>query len=130
VSNVIFESKRRFQVWNWTVSHSQLLLRSNPVLDGDTRIELLFKPVLAVCVPQVIDGIRVAVADRHAGAATLLGSAVPSRGAVFTLGEGLFVVAGSIHGRQDHLDFSAQTMFTGWAPADSVTELFSYVAPD
>jgi hypothetical protein len=46
---VVFRSDRRFSMEAYSASHSQLLLRSNPVEeDDDTTIDLLFKPVEAV----------------------------------------------------------------------------------
>jgi hypothetical protein len=43
----IFRSERDFSVWAYTVSHSQLLLRAR-VAEGESRIDVLFKPVEAM----------------------------------------------------------------------------------
>jgi len=52
-------SARTFQVWAYTVSHSQLLLRSNRTAEFDTRVEVLFKGVGAVQLPTVLSGLEV-----------------------------------------------------------------------
>jgi hypothetical protein len=41
----ILDSDRKFQVWKYTVGHSQLLLRSTKSPDCSTRIDVLFKGV-------------------------------------------------------------------------------------
>jgi hypothetical protein len=43
----IFRSERDFAVWAFTVSHSQLLLRTRAT-DRQPRIDILFKPVKAM----------------------------------------------------------------------------------
>jgi hypothetical protein len=55
----LLSSKRRFQVWRYTVSHSQLLLRANPDPSSQERIEVLFKGVDWFQLPSVLDGLTV-----------------------------------------------------------------------
>lgn len=43
----IFRSERSFALWAFTVSHSQLLLRTRTA-GGGSRIDVLFKPVEAM----------------------------------------------------------------------------------
>ncbi|GAA4637826.1 hypothetical protein GCM10023196_093210 [Actinoallomurus vinaceus] len=43
----LFRSDRAFTVWAYTISHSQLLLRTRTRI-GQSRIDIVFKPVLAV----------------------------------------------------------------------------------
>lgn len=38
-----FSSKRAFAIWKYSVSHGQLLLRSNPSEELSTRVEVMFK---------------------------------------------------------------------------------------
>ena len=59
-----FESSRRFQVWLYTVSHAQLLLRSTKTGDHATRIDLLFKNVRSLNLPTATDGLRVREVER------------------------------------------------------------------
>lgn len=62
----IFRSDRSFAVWAYTVSHSQLLLRTRTA-GGRSRIDILFKPVSALNVRADYEGlaIRCATADEH-----------------------------------------------------------------
>ncbi len=55
----LLSSKRRFQVWLYTVSHRQLLLRANPDASSEERIEVLFKGVEWFQLPTVLDGLTV-----------------------------------------------------------------------
>jgi hypothetical protein len=56
---VLFESTRDFQVWRAVVGHSQLLLRSTKTDASPTRIDVLFKPVVAVKLRTVLTGLLV-----------------------------------------------------------------------
>jgi hypothetical protein len=55
--NVLFRSSRHFQIWQYRVSHRQLLIRS--VLEGDdpSRIEVLFRNVAAIKIATAFDGL-------------------------------------------------------------------------
>ena len=53
------QSTRTFQVWSYSVSHSQLLLRSNRTGELGTRAEVLFKGVGAIQLPTVIHGLEI-----------------------------------------------------------------------
>ncbi|MBM6402650.1 hypothetical protein JQN72_00115 [Phycicoccus sp. CSK15P-2] len=54
-----FESKRHFQLWLYSVSHAQLLLRSTKGRNADSRVDVLFKGVAALNLPTSFDGLRV-----------------------------------------------------------------------
>lgn len=73
----LFESTRRFQVWLYSVSHAQLLLRANPRHGGDERIEVLFKAVRWMGIPTVLDGLTIREVERAevAGELPLSGAA-------------------------------------------------------
>ena len=59
----VVSSDRLFQVWRYTVSHHQLLLRSNKT-DGDgTRLEVLFKDVSFMAVPSLMRGLEVTLCN-------------------------------------------------------------------
>lgn len=51
--------QRRFQIWLYTVSHGQLLLRSNRSDQHATRVDVLFKDVAVVQLPMSFDGLVV-----------------------------------------------------------------------
>lgn len=55
----IFSSDRVFEVWRYTVSHRQLLLRSNKGNSAPTRLEILFKDVAFMAVPPVMKGVTI-----------------------------------------------------------------------
>src|ERR1035437_5423461 len=59
---------RRFQVWEYSVGHKQLLLRSTKDVDHPTRVEIAFKDVRAMQIPTVIDELSIAVANAASGA--------------------------------------------------------------
>ena len=62
ISEISFE--RPFQVWFYTVGHSQLLLRSNRSGERGTRVDVLFKGVKAIQLPTVLQGLRMVKASR------------------------------------------------------------------
>jgi len=53
---------RRFLIWVYTVSHSELLLRSTKTSDLVTRIDVFFKNVAAIHLPTILDGLAVSEA--------------------------------------------------------------------
>jgi hypothetical protein len=55
----IIKSGRMFEVWRYTASHSQLLLRSNKGADSTTRLEILFTNVAFMAVPPVMRGMTI-----------------------------------------------------------------------
>ena len=140
----LFTSSRKFEVWDWGVGHGGLLLRSNPPRDGDTRIEVLFKPAHAVGLPSLFTGLVV----EDGGPKPILDSAPAVLGRLLKPWEHLYslafgaaewvedatpidrvgswVVAGGISGRQDRESYSAPTMFDGWAPRPGVETLFEF----
>ena len=54
-----FLSDRKFQLWRYTVSHGQLLLRSTKDDDHPTRVDVLFKNVHAIDLPASMDGLHI-----------------------------------------------------------------------
>lgn len=54
-----FSSQRVFQVWRYSVSHGQLLLRSTKTAEFPTRVEVLFKSVAFMALPSLLDGLLV-----------------------------------------------------------------------
>lgn len=65
----LVSSGRVFQVWGMTVSHGQLLLRSNRNDDEQTRKEILFKGVGALKLRTRCDGLIVRIATTNEAAA-------------------------------------------------------------
>lgn len=58
-SSTGFDSDRHFQLWLYSVSHAQLLLRSTMGPNADSRVDVLFKGVAALNLPTSFDGLRV-----------------------------------------------------------------------
>lgn len=67
VGTELFRSTRRFQLWEQTVSHGQLLFRATPK-SPDPRIDLLFKPVQVMRLHTVYDGLVVRLAEQNGSA--------------------------------------------------------------
>jgi|SRR5947209_3708 hypothetical protein len=61
----IIKSDRRFQIWNYTVGHLSLLLRSTKSADSGTRIDVLFKGVKAFHLPTSFTGLSIAEASEE-----------------------------------------------------------------
>ena len=55
----MFDSSRRFQVWLYTVSHGQLLIRSVKGSRQPTRIDLLFTNVHSLDLPTTTEGLAI-----------------------------------------------------------------------
>src|SRR4051812_24134333 len=54
---------RRFRLWAFVVSHSQLLFRSPKSKDADTRIDVVFRAVTALCLPSRLKGLKIEEVD-------------------------------------------------------------------
>jgi hypothetical protein len=55
----LFKYAGRFQIWSYTVSHGQLLLRSTRSPERATQIDVLFKNVSALSLSTTFDGLEV-----------------------------------------------------------------------
>ena len=65
MSTQIIKFERRFQIWKYTVGHTQLLLRSTKSPDFPTRIDVLFKGVEAFHMPTTFTGLSIAEASEE-----------------------------------------------------------------
>ncbi|MFI1995640.1 hypothetical protein [Actinoplanes sp. NPDC020271] len=100
----IFRSERDFSVWAYTVSHRQLLLRSRPT-GGQSRIDVLFKPVRVMKMRTEFDGLVIrcgttAERDRILASTGLAGKDLHVL-MVGTAAELDYVVAGAVGWRED-----------------------------
>jgi hypothetical protein len=59
----IINSKRFFQLWSYSVSHSELLFRSTKSTENPTRIDVLFKGVKEVHLPTTSMGLSITEAS-------------------------------------------------------------------
>ena len=55
----IINSEREFQIWQYTVGHRQLLLRSTKSPDFPTRIDVFFKGVSELHLPTAFSGLSI-----------------------------------------------------------------------
>jgi len=60
----VFNSRRSFQIWKYTVGHSQLLLRSTKSPDFPTRIDVFFKGVKEIHLPTSFTGLSITEASQ------------------------------------------------------------------
>jgi len=79
----LFESRRTFQLWRAVVGHNQLLLRSTKSESEPTRIEILFKPVRALELRTVLDGLRIRLANPDEAEQIAIKSGDPGNWATF-----------------------------------------------
>lgn len=103
-----FQSKRRFELWRYTVSHGQLLLRSNKSNEHSTRVEILFKGVHAMNLCSLMRGISIGPCPAGSAEYALIG-AVNLRDAnlyrVATDDFSGYVAALAMFATEDDLDF-------------------------
>jgi len=92
---MIFESQRQFQLWDYTVSHRQLLLRSPRTPEITTNLDIVFWEVRYVDVGTLLEGIamRAASSEQLARVPPLDGhDHDPIKGYTIVSGRGEFVV--------------------------------------
>jgi hypothetical protein len=61
VGQITFQ--RRFQIWIYSVSHGQMLLRSTRSDGLDTSVDVLFKDIAALQLPTAFDGLLITEAS-------------------------------------------------------------------
>lgn len=108
--------ERRFQVWLYTVGHSQLLLRSPKTGSLSTRVDVLFKNVAAIQIPTLFDNLTIteATKDETIALHPQLGSWAFEERKVFIInGAGFlgYVVAGAWFWHEDGLEYNDPSHF-------------------
>jgi hypothetical protein len=98
--------QRPFQIWLYSVTHSQLLLRSNRSNEQTTRVDILFKDIAAMELPTVFDGLSAATASEAEtfGLDIQLGSKpIQDRNVFVVRGSNFvgYVVAGAVFWHED-----------------------------
>jgi len=131
---LVYESDREFQLWSWHVSHSQMILRSNPSSDAPLRTEICFKNVRAASVTSSFPSLRVSAIIE--GSEVSAAEAVIGRGlnlvpytdeVLFRLSGGSlhgWVLASVVAGREDAESYSSPSMFDGKNSRPNVSEIF------
>src|SRR5215212_7258145 len=111
----IIESPRTFQVWLYTVSHAQLLLRANPAPGDGERIEVLFKDVHSMSLDTLLRGLTIREEpggggpSGRGGLRTFVVESADSRGRV---------VAGAAFVHRDRESYDAPSGFAHSLPAN------------
>ncbi|HEY4199310.1 MAG TPA: hypothetical protein VGM83_02005 [Devosiaceae bacterium] len=104
----IFSSDRLFEVWQYTVSHRQLLMRSNKSYSAPTRLEVLFKDVAFMAVPPVMKGMSITNCTTADEELLLNLAALPSSKPWYRLeadGAVGYIAAGTIVTNEDELGY-------------------------
>lgn len=107
---IVVELRRMVQLWSYTVSHSQLLLRATKDRDHATRVDVLFKGVGAMEIPSVMAALTVREAEPEEREAILDSTSVdmPEERRCFVL-EGPdyrgWVVAGAVVSVEDEGEY-------------------------
>jgi hypothetical protein len=129
----VFESKRRFQVWRWSVGHTGLLLRANPTEVQPTRVEVLFKPAYVVSIPSLLESLRIETVEEgplFEVVRNFLGRTLNKWENLYSVAsdevEG-WVVGGSVFGREDDRAHFDPSTFDGTTPPSDVRTLFDRI---
>jgi hypothetical protein len=60
-----FDSDRRFRLWDYNVSHKQMLLRSPKSPDAEANVDIVMWGVEYLDLPTSLDGVKMAPASRE-----------------------------------------------------------------
>lgn len=100
MSTPIVSFQRRFQIWQYTTSHGQLLLRSPKSQDAPSRIDVAFKNVAGISLPTVFDGLEISRTESNSEVPTILGALSMQDRSIFQVkGIGFtgYIIAGAIY---------------------------------
>ena len=102
-----FQSDRFFELWKYTASHGQLLLRANKTNVLTTRVEILFKDVLVLNLIAMLKGVSVDTELRAQDHSSLERMDLGKRNLYRVSTENFagYVVAASFYVHEDELDF-------------------------
>jgi hypothetical protein len=114
MSSASVEFSRRFQLWSYSVSHSELLLRSTKSTGATTRIDVLFKNVGAICLQTIIDNLVVLEVSAGDVSQRWRDISVGERRLFSVSGVGFsgYVVAGSLAWHEDELEYHEPSFFS------------------
>jgi hypothetical protein len=109
----IAEWHRSFQVWQYSVSHSTLLLRSVNVEGFDTRIDVVFTNVELMLIKPVYDHLRIDLGDNKDKERAMRNPSeyTTKKELYFLNGESSYVIAGKVAWHEDHGDHHTPSKF-------------------
>jgi len=108
MDEAVYMSDRTFQLWLYTVSHGQMLLRSTKTATEKTRVDLLFKDVHAINLISLLHGLRVTLSGPEAALD------LPRGQKFYAISNSRFqghVIAGSFSHREDEREFHEPSPF-------------------
>lgn len=111
----MFQSNRLFKLWDYSVSHQQLLIRSPMTPDIPTNIDLLFWGVKSLNVETVLRGVEVACTDDCSINSEQLTKFLKNGCKVFLIqsgGSSMIVVASGFRALENKLDIFESTITT------------------
>ena len=114
--NELLNCSRPFQIWEYTVGHAQLLLRSPKAVDLPTRVDVLFKNVAAIHLQTNLDSLRVseAIEGEEIGLHSGLGATISKNRKIFVVRGSDFVgyvIAGAIAWHEDDGEYHDPSFF-------------------
>ncbi|WP_327235486.1 hypothetical protein OG349_17445 [Streptomyces sp. NBC_01317] len=114
--NLLYESDRDFEVWSFSASHRQLILRSNPdrIARTATRVEIYFGHVEFMSIRSAYRGVAIAEADLEeaSSVAEKLPSGLRGGGAYLIEGDlRSFVISARPAWREAECDFDSPSLF-------------------
>src|SRR6188474_2320144 len=120
MERVLFRYAGAFQWWSYTVSHGQLLLRSTRSSGRPTQVDVLFKDVVAVQIPTLINDLEVLETDREVIAAAMR---VDTHGQSTFIVRGRetdgYVIAGAVfHDEGDHAYYDPSPLLLAFPPSN------------
>lgn len=105
---MIYSSERWFQIWDYTVSHQQLLLRSPVTIDLPRNVDLIFLGVEYLSIPSSLRGLEFDQALPEESAEVMRGLRAGSEvSGVYTLvseGRRFYIVAAAFRVYENDLD--------------------------
>jgi hypothetical protein len=128
---MIFSSEREFKIWDYNVSHNQLLLRSpaSPIVDHN--IDIVFWRVRFLLIPSTFFGIEMDLAFKgDVDAIEQIAGKLPDPSGLYSLASGgrrFFVFAGGFKVLRNDLDIFVSTLyyFSGENP-ENVGEVLAH----
>jgi hypothetical protein len=116
----MYESKRDFKLWDYRVSHGQLLLRSPMSPDLNTNVDLQFWGVEFVRLPTVMHGIRLRLANDDEKTSVAGRYAPECNGSVFSCDEdgAAIVIAAGCRVLENAMDIFESSLFSIHDPED------------
>jgi hypothetical protein len=116
MQNIIVSFRRRFQLWEYSVGHGQLILRSTKSSDVTTTIDVLFKNVAVLHLSAIMEGLSVSEAteeDRQRMCSRVELSELEGR-KIFIVSASRFigyVIAGAVAWHEDSREYHEPSYF-------------------